>query len=81
MEETEIMEQSLLKNLQEFVEYVVYDLHITNYYDLVDYIEDLRTNELEEKLKYYRDKELVCPLSKEEEYEYAKLRDWKRGVE
>ena len=36
MEYTEIFEESLLKNLGEFVEFCVYDLKVNNYYDLID---------------------------------------------
>lgn len=61
MEECELFEYSLNKNLQEFVEFVVYNLHINNYYDLVDYIVNLHNfrakiyksnKELAEKIIY-----------------------------
>lgn len=38
MEQSEIMEQSILKNIQELSEFCVYDFKVNNYYDLVDKI-------------------------------------------
>ena len=38
MEESELMEKSILKNLQELSEFCVYDFKVNNYYDLVDKI-------------------------------------------
>jgi hypothetical protein len=66
MEEYDLMEQSLLKNLQEFVEFVVYDLKITNYYDLVDYIVDLHNFKAK---AYKKNKELTLEIIKEIEME------------
>lgn len=38
MEKSELMTQSILKNLQELSEFCVYDFKVNNYYDLVDKI-------------------------------------------
>ena len=38
MEDSNVMEQSILKNLQELSEFCVYDFKVNNYYDLVDKI-------------------------------------------
>lgn len=37
-EKSELMEQSILKNIQELSEFCVYDFKVNNYYDLVDKI-------------------------------------------
>ena len=49
MEYTEIFEESLLKNLGEFVEFCVYDLKVNNYYDLIDKI--IILNNISDNLK------------------------------
>ena len=41
MEEYEMLQQSIYKNMQEFTEFIVDTFGITNYYDLVDMIIDL----------------------------------------
>lgn len=41
MDKSELMINSIYKNIQELAEFCAYDLGITNYYDLVDYIIDL----------------------------------------
>lgn len=66
MEEYDLMEQSLLKNLQEFVEFVVYDLHITNYYDLINTIIDLHNFRAK---TYKKNKDLALEIIKEIEKE------------
>ena len=66
MNDMEKMEKSLLKNLQEFVEFVVDDLKITNYYDLVDNICDLHNFRAK---TYKKDKELALEIMKEIEEE------------
>jgi hypothetical protein len=66
MEDYDLMEQSLLKNLQEFVEFCVYDMKITNYYDLVDTIVDLHNFRAK---AYKKNKDLTLEIIKEIEKE------------
>lgn len=66
MEKCEIMEQSILKNLQELSEFLVLDCGIDNYYDLFDYIADLHNF----RAKMYKiDKKLTEKVMKQVEEE------------
>ena len=61
-EKVEIMEQSILKNIQELSEFLIYDLHIDNYYDLIEELVDLYNF----RVKVYRkNKKLFEEISKE----------------
>ena len=56
MNNYEIMEKSIMKNLQELSEFVVDEFGISNYYDLVDLLVDLYNFKV---LVYKRNKELA----------------------
>ena len=62
MEYTEIFEESLLKNLGEFVEFCVYDLKVNNYYDLIDKI--IISNNISANIKQ-KDNKLYKKIKKE----------------
>ena len=38
MNESELMQKSIMKNIQEFSEFCAYDFNVSNYYDLLDKI-------------------------------------------
>ena len=59
MNNYEIMEKSIMKNLQELSEFVVDEFGISNYYDLVDLLVDLYNFKV---LVYKRNKELAKKL-------------------
>ena len=66
--EYEVMEQSILKNLQELSEFCVSDFKVNNYYELVDKI--IHTNNIVALLKeenYGLYKELEKKVESEEE--------------
>lgn len=69
MEEYDLMEKSLMKNIQEFTEFIVDNLHITNYYDLVDRIIELNNFRAR---AYKKDKKLTLEIIKELEKENNK---------
>lgn len=69
MEEYDLMEKSLMKNSREFIEFVVDNLHITNYYDLVDRIIELNNFRAR---AYKKDKKLTLEIIKELEKENNK---------
>jgi len=62
MENYEILEQNLMKNIQEFSEFIVDNFGITNYYDLVDLMIDLHNFKAK---MYKRDKKLTMEILKE----------------
>lgn len=66
MEKYELMEQSILKNLQELSETCVSDFNVSNYYELVDLLYDLwnvRAILTKKNKELY--KEIVAELEKE----------------
>ncbi len=69
MEKYDLMERSLMKNSREFIEFVVDNLHITNYYDLVDRIIELNNFRAR---AYKKDKKLTLEIIKELEKENNK---------
>ena len=66
MEKYEILEQSIMKNIQELSEFIVDNFDITNYYDLVDLMIDLHNFKAK---MYKRDKQLTMEILKELETE------------
>lgn len=62
MENYDILEQNLMKNIQEFSEFIVDNFGITNYYDLVDLMIDLHNFKAK---MYKRDKQLTMEILKE----------------
>ncbi len=62
MENYGILEQNLMKNIQEFSEFVVDNFGITNYYDLVDLMIDLHNFKAK---MYKRDKKLTMEILNE----------------
>ena len=67
MEEYELMENSILKNIQELSETCVSDFNISNYYDLVDLLYELwniRAKLTQKNKELY--KEIIKELESEE---------------
>lgn len=66
LENTELMEQSILKNLQELAEFCVYDFKVNNYYELIEKI--IYFNNMVAKLER-KDNKLYKEIKKEIESE------------
>ena len=62
IDQVEVMEQSIDKNIRELCELLVYDLHIDNCYDLMDELVDLHNFRAK---VYKKNKKLYEEIKKE----------------